>query len=154
MPVMVAPQIGNCSFYITYTSPLGGGRTSQTMMCNAITVNGTIVTSGTTQTADISRSPFIGLQTGDTGVKSIESITWLSDDVGLIALVLVKPLATIALDPITSSVYSPTEKDFAILPFGSMPVIQDDAYLNFICYPAGTLASSILYGMIETVWSS
>ena len=154
MPVLVAPQTGGCSFYITYTGPQGSGRQSQTVICNTATVNGTIVTTGPTLTATYQSSPFIGLQTGDTGVKSIESITWLSDDVGLIALVLVKPLATIALDPIALSVYSPTEKDFVKDVFGSLPVIQDDAYLNFICYPSGTLATAAIYGIMETVWSA
>jgi hypothetical protein len=153
MAVLVAPQAGSCSFNLTYTGPQGSGRTSKTVMCNTQTCNGTIVTSGNLAGA-YGSSPFIPLQAGDTGITSVQNVNWLSDDVGLLAIVLVKPLATIALENLSYTVYSPTEKDFVLDAFGSLPVIQDDAYLNLICLPTGTLAGagSALYGMIETIW--
>jgi hypothetical protein len=153
MAVEVAPMLGSNEFYITYTNELGQeDRTSKTVRCNAQNTNGTIVTSGNLA-GDNGSSPFIPLQAGDNGVRSIQSVTWITDDVGLLSLVLVKPLASLALDGIAYSQYSPTERDFMLDSFGTLPVIKDDAYLNFICLPAGTIASSIMYGTIETIWS-
>jgi hypothetical protein len=147
---------GGGTFSLRYTSPAGAGRVSQTMKCNTSTVNGAIVTTMPVQTATFSSSPFIGLQAGDTGVKSIEGIDWVIEDVGLITLVLVKPIAQISLEPNSgaTTVYSPSEKDFAIDAVGTLPVIKDDAYLNFIAHPAGTFATAAIYGMIETIWSA
>lgn len=155
MAVEVASQIGGtASFYVTYTNSAGvAGRTSATCFCNTQVVNGTIINSAAAPTATYPSGPFIPLQAGDTGIQAIESVTWLTSDVGLITLVLVKPLATIALEPISNSIYSPKEVDFAIQNAGTMPVIPDDAYLNLICLPTGTLSGGQLYGTIETIWS-
>jgi hypothetical protein len=153
MPVVVAPQIGGVNFTVTYTNQAGDeNRTSKTVQCNTQTVSGTIITTGTLA-GGYGASPFIPLQAGDTGVRSIQGINWETDDIGLIALVLVKPLASFALDGISFSCYSPTERDFVLDSFGTLPVIEDDAYLNFICLPSGTIASAVLYGTIETIWS-
>lgn len=155
MAVEVAAQIGGvASFYVTYTNQDGtAGRQSLTCFCNTQVVNGTIINSAAAPTATYPSGPFIPLQRGDTGVRSIESITWLTGDVGLVTLVLVKPLATIALEPISNSIYSPKEVDFAYSNAGKLPVITDDAYLNLICLPTGTLSGGQLYGTIETIWS-
>jgi hypothetical protein len=155
MAVLVATQVGGCIFNLTYTNQAGlGGRTSKNVICNTAIINGAIVTTQPTPTATYQASPFIPLQSGDTGVKSVQYVNWITEDVGLLAIVLVKPIAQISLEPTTVSVYSPSEKDFALDAVGSLPVIQDDAYLNFICMPTATLASSVIYGMIETVWSA
>jgi hypothetical protein len=155
MAVEVASQIGAlASFYVTYTNQDGTpGRQSLTCFCNTQVVNGTIINSAAAPKATYPSGPFIPLQAGDTGVRSIESITWLTSDVGLVTLVLVKPLATIALEPISNSIFSPKEVDFAVQNAGKMPVIEDDAYLNLICLPTGTLSGGQLYGTIETIWS-
>ena len=155
MAVEVAAQIGGvASFYVTYTNQDGTpGRTSSTCICNTQVVNGTIINSAAAPTATYPSGPFIPLQQGDTGVQSVESITWLTSDVGLVTLVLVKPLATFALEPISNSIYSPKEIDFAISNAGKLPVIPDDAYLNLICLPTGTLSGGQLYGTVETIWS-
>lgn len=155
MAVEVASQIGGvASFFLTYTNQDGtAGRTSATCFCNTQVVNGTIINSAAAPTATYPSGPFIPLQRGDTGVRSIEAITWLTADVGLITLVLVKPLATIALENISNTIYSPKEVDFAFSNAGKLPVIEDDAYLNFICLPIGTLSGGQFYGTIETIWS-
>jgi hypothetical protein len=155
MAVEVAAQIGGvASFYVTYTNQDGtAGRTSSTVFCNTQVVNGTIINSAAAPTATYPSGPFIPLQAGDTGVRSIETVVWPTGDVGLISLVLVKPLATIALEPISNSIFSPKEVDFAVQNAGKLPVIPDDAYLNLICLPTGTLSGGQLYGTIETIWS-
>jgi hypothetical protein len=156
MAVLVAPQVGGAIFNLTYTSPQGSGHTSKNMICNTAIVNGTLVTTNPVQTAGYSSSPFIGLQAGDTGILSIQNVNWVTEDVGLIAIVLVKPIAQIYLENVTASptIYPPSEKDFAIDAIGTLPEIQDNAYLNFIAHPAGTFATAQIWGMMETIWTA
>ena len=147
MAVEVASQAGGTSFYITYTNQDGtAGRQSQTVTCNTQVVTGTIITTAAA-TAGCS-GPFIPLQAGDTGVRSIEGVTFLSNDVGLITLVMVKPLASLNIYDITG----PAEKDWAHNT-QTMPRIVDDAYLNFICLPSGTIASATIMGTAEFVFT-
>lgn len=145
--VSVAGRTGGQQFYFTYTNSDGvSGRTSQTVTQNAAAAIGTILTSATATSA--SGNPFIGLQNGDSGVRSIESVTMLGADVGLFTLILVKPLAQTTIKEITA----PYEKDFFILA-QSVPQIEDDAYLNFLCLPRGTLAATALIGDIKVIWN-
>lgn len=95
--VTVAGRTGGQSFYFTYTNSDGvSGRISQTVQQNAISAIGTITTSSLSTLLQ-SGNPFIGLQSGDTGVRSIESVTMLGVDVGLFSLILVKPIVCIQI---------------------------------------------------------
>ena len=146
MPVLVAAPVGGFQFFITYTNERGEtGRISQTVTCNTQVVNGTCAISAPS-TAGAS-GPFIPLQHGDRGVRSIEAVTGLNSDIGLLSLVLVKPLAFHYCYDITG----PAEVDF-LIDRSVLPEIVDDAYLNMIVYPSGTLASAPLNGWLETVW--
>lgn len=147
MPVLVAAQTGATNFYCTYTNQDGvPGRITPTVRCNSQSATGIIITSATA-TANAA-GPFMPLQSGDTGVRSIESVTNIQGDVGLISFVLVKPIANISLYDITA----PTEVDFP-LDKGICPVIKDDAYLNFIALLSGTVAAAPINGEIHTFWS-
>lgn len=144
MAIVVAGQTGGQSFQVNYTNSAGvSGRISQTVTMNTQVVNGTVLTSNRTN----SGGPFIGLQNGDTGVRSIESVTMNGIDVGLFTLVLVKPLAQMSIRGIDA----PVEVDF-YRDFSNCPRIMDDAYLNFIVHPGGTLANVPLNGYVEFVW--
>ena len=89
------------------------------------------------------------MQRGDTGVQSVQGVTVNGvGDVGLFSLVLVKPLATMDI----LGIDAPTEVDYFTDCGGSMPEIQDDAYLNFISLPVGTLANAPIIGIMETTW--
>lgn len=147
MAIEVASQVGGSQFRFTYTNSAGvAGRVSQTVTCNTQVVNGTVITSAPTTLG--CAGPFIPLADGDTGVRSIEQVEFLTGDVGLIALVLVKPLASASIYDITA----PVEVDYLINQ-NQMPIIKDDAYLNMIVHPSGTLASAPIQGLIETMWS-
>ena len=147
MAVSVAGRTGGQTFQFSYTNSDGvAGRTSQTVIENAVSVNGSIVTSDRANAN--ARGPFIPLQAGDTGVRSIESVTMNGADVGLFALVLVKPLAQLSLRGIDA----PVEVDY-LLDFGQLPRIVDDAYLNFLACPAGSLAATALHGDLTVVWN-
>jgi hypothetical protein len=147
MAVSVAGRTGGQSFFVNYTNQDGvAGRISQTVIQNSVSVNGSIVTSD--RAVNAARGPFIPLQAGDTGVRSIESVTMLGADVGLFSLVLVKPLAQLSL----RGVDAPVEADYFMM-FGQLPTIRDDAYLNFLACPSGSLAATALHGDITVVWN-
>jgi len=147
MAIEVAAQVGGSQFRFTYTNQDGtAGRVSQTVTCNTQVVNGTVITSAPTTNG--CAGPFVPLQVGDTGVRSIEQVEFLTGDVGLIALVLVKPLASASIYDITA----PVEVDY-LIDQNQMPIIKDDAFLNMIVHPSGTLAAAPLNGLIETMWS-
>ena len=149
MAVLVAPHglVGD-TFFVTYTNQDGtaGRVTPLHTMTTGASINGTILT---TQTAGAGRfGPFLALQAGDTGVRSIEAVQCTAGtDVGLFTLVLVKPLADFTVREITA----PTERDF-YLESQRMPVIVDDAYLNFITCPNGSLTGIPLNGDALFLW--
>lgn len=147
MPVLVAPQGGGSSFFCTYTNSDGvGGRVTPTVTCNTQAVNGTLVTSATA-TANAS-GPFVPLQSGDRGLRQIDGVTFTTPDVGLLALVLVRPMGpSLGLYETTA----PNEVNF-LRDFGFLPRIEPDAYLNWIVLPSGTLASAAIMGNISTAW--
>ena len=75
--VTTAGRTGGQSFYFNYTNSDGiSGRQSQTVIQNTIPAMGTITTSSLS-TLRMSGNPFIGLQSGDSGVRSIDSVTML-----------------------------------------------------------------------------
>lgn len=145
--VSVAGRTGGARFYFTYTNSDGvSGRTSQIAYQNNSAALGTLQNNG--QNTNVSANPFLGLQDGDSGVRSIDSVVMLDADVGLMTLILVKPLGTSVIREITA----PAEKDY-FLESGVIPRIYDDAYLSFICLPQGTLAATALMGDIKTIWT-
>lgn len=146
--VSVAGRTGGARFYFTYTNSDGvPGRVSQTVYQNSAAALGTLQgNAGANNNA--ASSAFIGLQNGDTGVRSIDSVFMLDADVGLMTLILVKPLGTSVIREITA----PAEKDY-FLESGVIPRIYDDAYLSFLCLPKGTLAATALLGDIKTIWT-
>ena len=145
LAVTVGTRTVAAQFTVGYTNSDGvAGRTSSIVELNTSVV-GTVATSGrATQT---SGNPFIGLQVGDSGVRSIDSVTMLGVSDGLFSLILVKPLATTMIRGIDA----PVEKDFLISQ-NQLPLIKDDAYLNFLCLPQGTLAATALIGDIKVIW--
>jgi hypothetical protein len=149
MAVSVAANSGTLpTFTVNYTNSDGvAGRTSVVQTVNAATANGSIITSAVGSA--ISSGPFIGLQSGDKGVRSVESVTFPSlTDVGLFSLVLVKPLLTSALLEQTA----PSE----VVPIAhqsQIPRIYDDAMLSLIVLPNGSLSGVAFHGEIETTWN-
>jgi hypothetical protein len=148
MAVSVAAGIGGQTFQVNYTNQDGvSGRLSQVVRLNAATYPGAIAT--TERATDGCMGPFIPLQQGDRGVRSIESFTMISGaDIGLLSLVLVKPVANLSF----TSFNGPVEVDF-FLNAASAPVIENDSYLNMICCPISSIAGVTYIGDITTVWS-
>lgn len=139
----------NLTFTASYTNQDGtSGRTASGSFGSG-TVTGTIGTTDRTKTG-ASASPFLLLAGADTGIRSVDSFSMVSGtDVGLFALVLVKPLAYLTLRGIDA----PVEIDY-LTDFPSLPRIVDGAYLNFTVCPSGSLAATPIHGTLETVWSA
>ena len=150
MPVVVAGQTGGQPFTVNYTNSNGvSGRVTQSHVMGTQFVNGTILHSIQANASYPNNGPFLSLQAGDSGVRSVESVTIGGiGDVGLFALVLVKPLATFALFGIDA----PTEVDYFVDAV-SMPEIKDDAYLNLIALPNGNLSGAPIIGVLETTFN-
>ena len=151
MPVVVAGHTGGQPFTVKYVNQDGvPGRVTKTATMGTQVTNGTILHSQGAGGPYVNNGPFLTLQAGDTGVRSVQSVTIGGvGDVGLFALVLVKPLATFSLFGNDSA----TEVDY-LVDTPTIPEIQNDAYLNLIVMPNGQIAGSTLLGTIETTWSS
>ena len=151
MAVSVAGRTGGQSFIIEYTNQDGvTGRVAGPFRENAVSVIGTVVTSDVAAVpvpGDVTGA-FLPLQAGDSGVRSLDSVTMLGGDVGLFALVLVKPIAQHQLFEQTA----PCESSY-FTDYGVVPKIENDAYLNLLCTPRGTLAATLLHGDITVVWN-
>lgn len=149
MPVVVAGHTGGQPFTVSYTNQNGvAGRTTQSVVMGTQLVNGTILHSMQAGASYPDSGPFLPLQAGDSGVRSVQSVTIGGvGDVGLFALVMVKPLGTFALRGIDA----PTEVDY-LTDMAALPQIVDDAYLNFVALPNGTLSGAPINGILETCW--
>lgn len=147
MAVTQGARAGTPYLTVSYTNQDGvAGRTTGSHRMNNEAYNGCIATSNRA-VAD-SGNPFLALQEGDTGVRSIESVTLATADVGLFALVLVKPIAQTVAREITA----PSQKDY-LLHNGVLPEIQDDAYLNWVVCPNGIFNASVVQGDLTVIWT-
>ncbi len=149
MPVIVAPQLGSTTFYVTYTNSQGvSGRVTKQTICNTQAVNGTIVCSSTTANASAIGGPFLPKQDGDTGIRSIDSFVMMGADIGLITLVLVRPLVTFY----NREIGTPAEVDYP-KDKARMPRIYDGAFLGLSCMAQSSLASVAIQGELEFIWN-
>jgi hypothetical protein len=149
MAVAVAPTTGSGRFTFDYINQDGVAKTSKSQSCSTTSANiATLVTSQQANTDCI--GPFLSLNSGDTGVRSITSVTFTVANGGLVALVLVKPIAEIAIREINTEV----EATYVDKRPGILPRIYDGAYLNLISNPAGSVAAGILKGAASFAWST
>lgn len=148
MAISQAPRSGaGASFTVTYANQDDVLKTVTARQYNVAGTNGECITSATALLG--SSGPFIPLASGDSGVKYIHSVQMLTADVGLFALVLVKPLGTTVIREITA----PAEKDF-FLESGVIPQIIDDAFLGFIVSPANPgIAGAVFTGDLKVIWT-
>lgn len=145
-------------FTFTYTNQDGvGGRVSPVNFTFIISGGGQVVgASG----VGASYTPFLALQAGDYGVRSIESVTMTVAGGGLMCLVIVQPLLTATVSQECRRTTSGNLESYgAATEFSSLihhqpPEIKDGAVLGIIAAGfAGSLASSTLVGNIETIWN-
>jgi len=147
MAIQTNAGTGGQQFFFTYTNSDGvAGRTSQIVTMNTSTVVGNVI--GSNRAIQNASNPFIGLQSGDDGVRYIEQVQMLGVDTGLFALVLVKPLAQHCFREVTV----PYEKDY-LVPTTDLVRIYDDAFLGMLCLPLGSLAATVLRGDLKVIWT-
>ena len=147
------------AFTVSYTNSEGvAGRMSQVTYTKIVGGGGILVSS--TNAAVTGSQPFIQLQAGDKGVRSVESVTFSAAGGGLMSLVLVKPLQHFySTQECRRTTSANLESYGAASQFESVlhgPPIQilDGAVLGIVSLGnAGSLASSILTGVLETQWS-
>jgi len=149
LPICVAAGAGGAgvTFICSYTNQDGvSGRTTVDSALGTGTATGSIATSAPNRAT--SNGPFLTLQGNDTGVRSIESVTFTGAlDVGLITLVLVKPIAQMSI----RNQDAPVDIDY-LVNFSGLPEIKNDAFLSFICCPSASLNTATIMGTIETIW--
>ena len=152
-----ASAVGQFTF--SYTNQDGvAGRTSQNHFTFAVGGGGQVVASSVGSSA--SYHPFCHLQAGDRGVRSIESVSFTAAGGGLLSLVIVKPLMTAYLTQESRRTTSGNLEsygacdEFASLLHNAPARIEDGAVLGlFAAGYGGSLATSILSGVIETTWN-
>ena len=145
--VTTGARTGGQTFTVKYTNQDGvTGRVSQVTTQNTATTLGSITSSNTT--APNGASPYISLQDGDSGVRAVESVTMTNVDTGIFSIILVKPLVQTCFRELTT----PYEKDF-LVPTNDLIKIEDNAFLNFLCLPLGTLAATTLRGDLKVIWT-
>lgn len=147
MAVTISGRTGGQTFSVSYTNSDGtAGRTTPNVTQNAVAAPGTVTTSATATAG--AADPFIPLQAGDSGVRSVQSVTMNGADTGFFALVLVYPLATLCIRE-TTTVY---ERDSYLIG-NELPRVYDDAYLSLLAQPQGSLSGLAVRGSIKTVWN-
>lgn len=149
----------NGTFTFTYTNSDGvPGRVSQPHSTLATTGGGQVAAASVGSAS--SYHPFCSLQAGDSGVKSIQDVTFSVAGGGLVCLVIVQPLFTAYITQesrrtTTGNLESYGACDEFAAQINARPVrIIDGAVLGlFAAGYGGSLASSVLAGLIETTWN-
>jgi hypothetical protein len=137
----------NVALSYTNTASTAGRTLPVTVACTASAITPHITHSGT---AANNYGPFLPLANGDTGIKSVQTLTLsAASGAGTAALVLAKPLLTIPLTTVSVA----SERDF-LNQIPSLPQIQDGACLVWLYFSgAATAATSNFFGSLEFGWS-
>lgn len=135
---------------LNYTNQAGtAGRTNPAVLptCKTAAANGLILYSGT---GAGKYNPFIPLAAGDTGIRSIQSLTLSASYVsGEFSVALCRPLISMPI----SALGLATERDF-VNGLPSMPRIYDGANLIWLMNSgAATPTNSSLIGHLDVAWN-
>lgn len=136
----------NVNISYTNTASTSGRTMPVTVSCTASAIVPHITHSGT---AANNYGPFLPLASGDTGIKSVQSLTLsASSTAGTAALVLCRPLLTLPLTTVSVA----AERDL-VNQLPSMPRVYDGACLTWLYFAgAATAASTNFYGSVEMAW--
>jgi hypothetical protein len=153
--VTTGSRVGGQTFTVKYTNQDGvTGRTTPTLLQNASSVVGTIT--NTNISALNGAGPFLPLQSGDSGVRAVESVTMNGVDIGLFSIILVKPLAQITLREISISTAGTTgaayEKDLLLFD-NNLPRIYDDAFLGYLSHNIAAANNTTFTGALKVIWT-
>lgn len=150
MGTVVAPTTGGGSFTFDYVNQDGETRTSPVIPLDTGSTSIALIV-GTTPalSAAPGYGPLLPLAGGDTGVRSITSVTMLSAGGGLMALTLVKPLFDFVIREVNVA------HEFVLWgPGGARPVqIVDGAYLGLIGRMSGGISGLTFTGHCRFAWN-
>ena len=139
---------GTPNITMTYTNQAGvAGRTMPvTVSAVATAVQSHIVHSDPSANKYF---PFLPLASGDTGIRSIQSVTLSATMTsGSLAIVLCKPLATL---PLTTAGVMAERNLMTQLP--ALPRLYDGCNLNMLFFTAAaTVTATPIMGYVETTW--
>jgi hypothetical protein len=146
MCVSQAPSTGSGSFTFKYYNQAGVEKTSPVNYCGTTSAPlGSIITSMPAVANML--GPFLKLADGDTGVRSITSVTMAVANGGLFAFVLVKPLIDFYIREAS------TTCEFEMISMRSGAIrIYDGAFLGFIAQTAASVSALPLVGQLEYYW--
>lgn len=95
----------------------------------------------------ITFGPFMGLGTGDTGVRLIDNVTFSANNTGTLAYVLCQPLVYIPVQAAGQATLMDNIQQLA-----SLPRIYDGACLSFLLHTPTATASIVPSGRFEMGW--
>lgn len=148
MAVAVAPTNGSGQFTYVYEDQDGNEQTSPVQYCSTTAAGISSLLTSQQAVANAPPGAFLSMASGSRGIRKIKSVQFGVANGGLMCIVLVKPLADIALYEAST----PNEVDFIRTRPGP-PRIYDGAYLNFI-YNGSTLSAATVVGAANFVWSA
>ena len=136
----------NVALSYTNQSATAGRTLPVTVACTASAIVPHITHSGTSAN---NYGPFLPLASGDTGVRSVQSLTLSAASLaGTATLALYKPLAVLPLTTLGVA----AERDL-MNQLPSLPRVQDGACLQFLLFTgAATAASTNFYGYDDFAW--
>lgn len=144
MVVANACHSGGTFFTVTYTNQDGvEGCVTPVLPLTSSCVTGSLVTTAANYANSV--GPFLPLQGADTGVRKVESVNILTEDIGLFTIVLVKPVVTLVKRD-----KAVTETEFMIESLRS-PYFHNNAYLGMIMCPTTTWSGKSIGGIITTM---
>lgn len=150
--IMVVSQgvgTGIVSAVVTYTNAAGVSGQTVTVKLNLAANAGSLCSSFPPAAATSQLGAYLPWAIGDTGVRSIESVEYLSAGGGIAAFVIVKPLASI---PCWEATVAPVEVDFMCDRSGILPVVPNGAYLGFIARGTANGTPATVHAQLETIW--
>lgn len=150
MAVVQAPAtVSNGSFTFDYINQDGVLRTSPFQGTGAaLGTLGNVYTSAQGANVNTCGGPFLKLASNDTGVRSIESVTFSVATGGLIVLVLLRPLKNLAPREAGNPVEFIGGRD------GPVVEVLDGAHLNLVAYTSSVAANTVVSGTANFIWSN
>ena len=151
--IMVVSQgvgTANTNVRITYTNSDGVAGNQVTVTLALANAAGSLCSSYPPGTAIASPAgPFVNLCPQCKGVRSIQSIEYLSGGGGIQAFVIVKPLFALTMFEATTA---PIEVDFIADRSFKLPQVGNGAYLSAIARGTTAATPATINGQIETIW--
>jgi hypothetical protein len=123
---------------ITYTNAAGVAGRTITVTLNLLAAAGTLCFNG-----------YLPLQAGDTGIRSIENVEYLTGGGGIQAFVIAKPLASFGMWETTTC---QTVVDFLVDSTRGLPEIPTGAYIHALIVGTTTAAPASILARFDTLW--